>query len=150
MFMFRVSQALPAGIYTVRVDGQQDQLRVSYTPDGDAVIRLSSRTLFRSEPVPLTTSGAPNSPARTLVQNMSYGIDSGLQIQSDRLVLTNSTIRGNEKTLSGIDRNDTGLEIDLNHGPVDTLFITDRNENWSVHRGENRVIESRSRIEILR
>jgi hypothetical protein len=148
--MRRLRAALPAGQYPVRVDGVLDLLIVRYDETGAANIRLASRPVYQSEPIPLTKSGQAGLPFNAIARNISYGLDSALQLVNDKLVLTNTVVRGNEKTIMGLDRQDISLEIDLYNGPISTLFINEQVTNWSIYRSVNNVTSRRTRVELIR
>ncbi|CAN5697994.1 hypothetical protein BH10BDE1_BH10BDE1_01900 [soil metagenome] len=137
----RLRAILPAGRHDVSFGFmQRGILDVSYDKLGNVTIQLGPR-IIQSGGRALQRGFEPAS-------NVSFGIDGRVQLLADnRLAVSSMTIRGNEKTLAGLDRSDRSIVFDLSKGPSQTIFLTETNTNWSTYRAQNLTTTTETRIE---
>ena len=149
----RLAQALPAGMYEVTInDIKKDVMLVSYDKAMNVTIRLASRPLLQSESVPLSRSGRTPSTGSlsTIVRNMTFGIDAAIRLSQNGIELRTSTVRGNEKMLTGLNRSDLRTQLNSATGPIQSIVITEQNSNWSVYRQDDVTQTTETRIVIVK
>jgi hypothetical protein len=138
----RLRKKLPPGEYDVLLNFMTPaKLFVSYDADGNVTVRLGGRESIQS-------NGRALRRGFWLAPNMSYGIDGRVQLLADnRIAVSTTIVRGDEKTLAGLERTDLAIELDLKSIGTPTMTLTETRTNWSIYRTENQSKTTQTRVE---